>query len=369
MTSFVAGGPLNPVMHKDVIIDRPQLSRILKHIENKDKYIALQGPRQTGKTTLLFQVKARLHGHGYGVAYVTLGGRNQLSQEKFYQMLCKLIWEQLSGEPGKGQPGLIKGTPKRSLTPEYISDEDGFAEYLVWLADNTPEARRLVIILDEVGGVPDSISLVFFSRLREFFTEGRQDSEQTAAHRKVLFIFAGALDLEVLMRGRNSPVRNICDPVTLDDFSPAHVSQLASDLTNFPDGFHKAIADCIYRWSNGHPYLTQRLYELVEENDNCRCDAAASLDKKIDDLVADQIIWGNDVNLAHVIDYLNSPENYGDTVFQVLRNKPRKSVPRVNDLLSIGVFKRSADQFLIIRNKIYEERLNIYFNEKEDGKK
>ncbi len=72
MTQFEYRGALNPDDHRDIIVPRPELDRIQTHIANADLYIALRSPRQTGKTTLLFQLQANLHGHGYGAAYVDL---------------------------------------------------------------------------------------------------------------------------------------------------------------------------------------------------------------------------------------------------------------------------------------------------------
>ncbi len=83
MGIFKPGGPLAP--NDPVNIHRKELNEIHGQVERGDLYIALLSPRQTGKTTLLYQVQDELHGKGYGVVYLDLENLGGLDELTFYQ--------------------------------------------------------------------------------------------------------------------------------------------------------------------------------------------------------------------------------------------------------------------------------------------
>ncbi|MGK7875348.1 MAG: AAA-like domain-containing protein [Xenococcaceae cyanobacterium] len=361
MTAFIAGGALNPQKHQNIIIHRPELDLILEHLEREDLYIILQSPRQTGKTTLLYQIQDCLHGKGYGVVYLDLAGLNHLSESEFYQTICTESQEQLTG--------LIDDTSGILSEPKNAIHEIGFVEYLTSLATNTPEARKLVFMLDEVGGVPEDSLL--YPTLRRFFHEGRSSSNESDLCRKFIFIFSGALELDRLLQGFNSPLANICKTFTLNDFSQEQVAELGKNLENFSSQILQTIFDCVDEWCSGHPYLTQRLFALIDESKECReTKNIEDLSKAIEKLVNHYFIYGNDVNIAHVKRYLDyKDKSYRDSVWKVIHNQTLLSIPHGQELTSfgIGILKRSEEYYLIIRNPIYEKALKNYCESKSES--
>ena len=99
----------------------------------------------------------------------------------------------------------------------------------------------------------------------------------------------------------------------------------------------------------------------------CRATDVNQLSEVVDGLVEDHILYGDDPNLTHVIGFLwDSEKEYRDQVFEIFGKEKRiKTLKNAEDLLSIGIIKRSSDRHLIIRNKIYHEALKDLF-EKED---
>jgi hypothetical protein len=362
MAVFTAGGGLNPEQHASIIVWRQELDHILAHIQSGDLYIALRSARQTGKTTLLYQIQTRLHGHGYGVVHLDLSGRSDLSKAQFYQTICIDICE--------GLGALIDDTNEPTLNPQQVTDQISFSTYLTSLSAHTPQARKLILMLDEVAGVPEQTSATFFPSLRGFFHNGRRPSKVRDLYRKIMFIFAGALDLQRLIQGKSSPLRNVCEPSLfspLGDFSREQGRRLAGNLQSFSIEMMNAIADAVHEWCDGHPYLTQRLLRLIETSKECRAASVDRLPGVVDRLVGENFLSGDDSNLTHILHYLQARREYSDQIFKILKEERRKSVMHTEDLLSIGLIKRSTDQYLIIRNKIYEEALNIFFTEAERG--
>jgi len=355
MAIFETGGALHPEEHFHIMVQRPELDRILAHIQNDDLYVALQSPRQTGKTTLLYQIQARLHGHGYGAVYLDLSGLSDLRKAQFYQKICADIWE--------GLCELTDATAEAALNPQQVTDQTSFCDYLTRISDHTPKAQKLVLMLDEVGGVPEATALTFFPSIRSFFQRGRRQSRKRDLYRKVAFIFTGALDMQQLMKGVNSPLRNVCEHFSLNDFSREQVCGLASNLKGFPPEAAEAVADIIHGWCNGHPYLTQRLYALIEASQECHRARVDQLPQLVDQFVAMHFLYGNDANLTHIFNYLQEGEAYRDQIFAIFKREKRRSVMHAADLLSIGIIKRSNDQHLVIRNKVYEKALSDFFDE------
>lgn len=293
MAVFIAGRPLNPKEHRDIIVQRPELDRILAHMQSGDLYVALCSPPQTGKTTLLYQIRDRLHGRGYGVVYLDLGGLSDLSKAEFYQRMCTSIH--------KGLGELIDVTSQPVMNLEHVTDQIAFSSYLTWLAAYTPQARKLILILDELAGVSEATSLILFPSLRSFFQNGRNALSEGDLCRKIFFIFAGALDIQRLMQGRNSPLWNVCERFSLDGFSQEQVRNLARNLEDFSPEQVVAIADAVHWWCNGHPSLTQRLFAFIEASVECRRASLNQLPRVVEQLVEMHFLYGDDANLQHIL--------------------------------------------------------------------
>ncbi len=358
MVVFKAGGALNPEEHCNIIVHRAELDLFIKHIENGELYIALRSPRQTGKTTLLYQIQACLHGQGYGVVFLDLSGLNDLDKADFYQTICTDIRD--------GLADLIDKTTINSLNPQDVTNQRDFCNYLKWLSGNTPQARKLIFALDEIEGVPEDVSLTLFPRLRWFFHRGRHSSQERDLYRKVMFVFTGALGLRRLMQGENSPLSNICKIFTLEDFSQKQVIELAKNSKVFAPDIVEIIANSVYEWCSGHPYLTHRLYELIEESNAFQGTYINQLPAIVNQLVEKYFIYGNNANLAHIFNYLlENDKSCQDSVFKVLNKEQLKSVNYDQDILTVGIIRRSNDLYLTISNKIYEKALKNFF-EQED---
>ncbi len=356
MTVFETSGVLNPEEHHNIIVNRVELDQIITHIENQDQYAVIQAPTQSGKTTLLYQIQSRLHQRAYGVVYLDLSSLDDLEPAQFYPMLCTEI------QDGLGK--LIVENKDANLAPEKVTNQISLLRYLRLVSEKTQQARKLVFMIDELSGLSEELTSPFFSTLRSFFTRGRGISKDRDFYKKVMFIFAGNLDLDKLIQSKNSPLRNICELFKLNDFSQQQVLALAQNLQEFPPEIVEVIADCVHQWCEGHPYLTQRLLALIDESQECRNADQDSLCKVIEQLVKKDILCGSDANLTHVYNYLrNSDDYYRQAVVQILRSKPeerKETAPHAEELILMGIIKRSSNLHLMIRNKIYEKALKRF---------
>lgn len=359
MTVFETSGALHPEDHRNIIVHRVELDKIIAHIENRDEYVVLQAPTQSGKTTLLYQIYFRLHRHGYGVVYLDLSALGGLEPDQFYPKFCTKIQDRFAD--------LIIDNTDGTLAPDEVTNAIDFVEYLRLISEKAKGIKKLIFMIDEFGNLSKELTSTLFPSIRSIFTSGRGLSDDRDFYKKLMFIFAGALDLDKLIQGKNSPLRESCKSFSLDDFSLEQVLDLAQNLKEFPPEIIEVIAACVHQWCGGHPYLTQRLFGLIDESQGCRNASKDNLLGVIEQLVKDQIVYDNDANLIHVSHYLeDSGDSYCKSVSQILRNKPearKKTTPHAKNLLLMGIIKRSKNQCLIIRNKLYEEALDKFFNE------
>ena len=358
MTVFQASGALNPQEHSNIIVHRAELDEIIAHIENKDDYVILQAPTQSGKTTLLYQIYSRLHQQGYGIVYLDLSLLADLEPAQFYPMFCTEIQD--------GLTGLIVDNADANLNPENVTNQISFFRYLRLVSEQTQQTRKLVFMIDELSNLSDELTTPLFSTLRSFFTRGRGVSNDRDYYKKVMFIFAGDLDLNKLIQGKNSPLKNICKTFTLKDFSQDQVFDLSQNLANFTPEIIEVISGCVHQWCDGHPSLTQCLLGLIDENLERQNASTDNLSLTIQQLVKVKILQGSNPNLAHIYKYLKtSGDSYCRSVVQILRTKPEEQsekAPHAQELILMGIIKRSSNLNLVIRNKIYEEALEIFFN-------
>lgn len=353
MGIFKLGGPLES--DDPVNIRRKELDEILHQVEHGDLYIALRSSRQTGKTTLLYQAQDELRNKGYGVVYLDLENLKGLNEPAFYQHLCNEIETKLKD--------LLNPDSVRRINN--IVNQPTFIDYLEAISRDISQARRIILMLDEVGGIPDDVSNTFLSGIRWVLNAGRGPSGEI--YKKLMFVLAGALDLQ-LQVGRNSPLENVCQTISLDDFSLEQTRDLVDKLTDLTSEEKEGLAEAIYHWANGHPYLTQRLCYLIENCSEYRTGALEEPEVFVKSLVEDEIIYADppDPNLNHILRHLGDDERYMRILHQILEGQQKRGSETLRNLSVIGIVKRDRGYY-VIRNEIYREALCNYFKERSNG--
>ena len=303
---FRTTGPLDFDKDRPVYVERPELQEIFREIRRPyvESYLALLGPRQTGKTTLLFRVYREQKRAGEPVAFLDLSAYRLESVVHTYAHAALKLWEELSD---------VLVTPgKLHAVAAMVDRPIRFREFLLELARDCRGAR-IVVLLDEVG--PFLANLGFFETLRSISASGGRESER--AFKKYLFVFAGTVDLHELTTGRNSPLANVCRPIYLDGFGLSGTEQLVSNLEQIAP-VDSDVAAYIHSHSRGHPYLTQRICALIEQGaDALRERPDQRITCRQVDGAMDRIYEG-DENLRYLIMQLQRYPLAGDLLRQMM---------------------------------------------------
>ncbi|MFP4441288.1 MAG: SUMF1/EgtB/PvdO family nonheme iron enzyme [Chloroflexaceae bacterium] len=208
-------------------------------------YVIVYGGRQTGKTSLLLRLERRLQ-DSVRVCRVDFQSVPGATAAQVYTFLARRVAQ----------------TVPLSPDPTPVSDPQTLTQFLTQALDR-PEISRLVVLLDELGTLPDRTRDDLANVLRALF----HDRLMTPALAKLQVVLTGGIELYHLVIAEVSALHNICEEIYLGDLDEADAVDLIADglaaagvarQTGMPVG------QAVYAWAQGHPYLTQRLGSLLD---------------------------------------------------------------------------------------------------------
>ncbi|MBI3537350.1 MAG: AAA-like domain-containing protein [Chloroflexi bacterium] len=343
---FKTRGPLDAESDAALIVDRPELATLLRATQSPtvDAYYAILSARQTGKTTLLYQLRARLRARGYGVALLDLSGVREQPEPEFYRFVAS----QIQSELDPILPRKLKSFADADLPHSPIE----FRKMLFEFARQV-QVARLVILIDEVEGVPDAFADAFFGTIRNIFSSRRKEDE--APFEKYFFVFCGAKELHRLTTGPNSPL-NIAERLYLQDFSLAGVKKLVAVFTRAKIRAPGETAQWVYDQTRGHPYLTQKLCATLEQARPATITSAHVLR-------ATQDILRSDDHLEKMLIQIAAEAPSENLIKAILQNKQvrfSRLQPEVARAELLGALRDAGN--CVIRNPIYEAALRARFS-------
>ena len=247
MGVFVYRGPLAP----DSPLFRGQtteLARLNQLCQGEvEAYATVYGGRQTGKTSLLLRLAARLP-KPIRTCRVDFQWVPRATTPQVFTYLAQSVARSL--------PDLVE-------VPE-VADAPSLTEFLCQVV-RQPEIGQLVLLLEELGTLAQASRNDLANVLRAIFTNRFESSFRPLA--KLMVVIAGGIELYELAVTQVSPLQNCCESIYLADLSEVEAVGLVADgLTRLrlPRAEAEALGGAIYFHVGGHPYLTQRLGGALE---------------------------------------------------------------------------------------------------------
>lgn len=338
MIEFVTRGQV-PYNRPELYVVRPGDTQFDEFLRRND-YIAVIGPRVSGKTSLLVRKYHDLRARQRTLpVYVNLSLLSKLDGPAWYERLYRSIIE-----------GVRVGGVVSPISTFPITNELDVRDALLDALEAELKSRILVIMLDDVETIPKPLLTPIMAMIREMFSS----REMVPAFKRAVWVLSGCFLPDDLIDDPSISPFRIAERVHLQDADLAGVAQLVKLIEGPAPGAKDVPTEStdlpghIYAWTGGDVYLTQRLCQLIQAQPR-RSNAA------VDDLVTHTLIedgiFGRVVRsvetnkpLAKLLTGIAS----GDTPVRFTRLQRT-----IADAWLAGIIREDGEGYCTIRNAVY----------------
>ena len=344
---YTTGGPVDA---EDALYIKRSADKELLEACLAGEYIYVLDTRQIGKTSLKLKTELQLRQRKIRTVDISLNKVGvKVSAEQWYWGIIDIIIRDLSLDRGNA----------RQWWDQYL-DLSPVQRFVLFCSEVLVKevTEPIVIFIDEIDSTRSlEFSDDFFAAIRELFNDRRKHKELKC----LSFVLIGSATPNDLIKDRNRTPFNIGLGIRLEDFNPLDIEAFKEGL---PQQDVDALLDRIFYWTDGHPYLTQKLCQRIASLEFVASDLNTQdlVDAIVTELFLDKTSLPDD-NLDYVKDMLLDQKLsrvnvedilnlYLDTLNgQKIKNNERSVIH--NHLLLSGIVKVRAG-FLTIRNKVYE---------------
>ena len=327
----------------------------------RGEFCTVLNSRQMGKSSLMVRSHQKFCQLGYRCAVLDMTniGSENITPLQWYKGIVRSLWQsfQLTGQAYFTFKAWWQNEEDISLLQrlsQFIKD--------VLLAQ-FPE-DRLVIFVDEIDSI---LSLPF--PVDDFFALVRFCYNQRAIdpdYKRIHFAIFGVATPADLIRDRTRTPFNIGTNIILSGFTPAEAQPLAKGL-QIQKGDTRAVLKAILSWTNGQPFLTQKLCQLAISSSQDAATQPLTISPGneaywVDNLVRKRILdrWESQDEPEHLRTIRNRILSNTDTAGRLLATYQQVLTESVIvtdtrdhvELILSGVVHRSINE-LSVKNRIY----------------
>jgi len=258
---FNIAGPCHPSKHY-MLDPLRNFGKDLMDLIDQENYFVIHAARQSGKTTLLWELVDKIETEG-----------------KYYALYCSLEGIQAFTEPEKGIPEIVQKIEsylKKQKMPNGFAKNANYNSISNVLNDSLADYcssldKPLVIFFDEADCLSNGTLITFLRQLREGFVSR---ARTPFVHSLALVGMRNIRDYKARIRddsatlGSASPFNIVAKSMTLKNFTKDEVTELYSQHTaETGQIFEPQAIDYIYGQTQGQPWLVNAIArECVEKN-------------------------------------------------------------------------------------------------------
>jgi WD40 repeat protein len=313
-------------------------------------YAHIIAPDRTGKSSLIAATSARLQANGIRVAVIDLA---QISERdggsdagRWYYSIAYRLLRQL-----RLKIDLQAWWQDKS----FLSNRQRLVEFYVEIIlQNISE--RVVVFIDEVQCVAEH---TFARQLLASIRAAHNARITEPDFSRLSFVLVGECDPASLEQDANLSPFSVTRPIHLSDFTRADLDLFASELNLSPADANAAL-DRIFHWTNGQPYLSQKLARSVAR-ERVSGNIEAHVDRIAMHQLASRAAIQNEPHMSHIHRKITGDRKHCEALLN-LYGRIRKGVATETDLgsalqrrlVAVGLIVNSESGNLAIRNRLYE---------------
>ncbi|MCB1845331.1 MAG: AAA-like domain-containing protein, partial [Halioglobus sp.] len=344
---FNVGPPLHPL--RGGYVRRPADDALYAAI-TAGRYAHVMAPARSGKSSLIAAIAARLRNHGYKVAVLDLA---QIAERdggsdpgRWYYSIAYRLLRQF-----RLKVDLQDWWQDKAI----LSNRQRLVEfYIEVVLQNIREP--VVIFVDEVQKLED---LPFKEHLLPSIRAAHNARLTDPDFQRLSFVMLGECDTQSLESDPALSPFSVSEEIVLDDFTRADINLFATEL-NLPGMQARVALDRIWYWTNGHPYLTQKLCRAVAR-DTVSGEVEDHVDRIVYQQLAGRAALHNEPHMNHI--HRQIVNDHRD--FEALLNlygRLRKGLEvayepasrQQRKLLAAGLVIVTDEGGLAVRNRLYK---------------
>ncbi|GBU23735.1 hypothetical protein R83H12_00352 [Fibrobacteria bacterium R8-3-H12] len=356
---FNIAGPCNPSKH--YMLDPLRgIGKELADLIEQEQYFVIHAARQSGKTTLLWELADKINAEG-----------------KYHALYCSLEKIQGITEAKEAMPEIIdvlkmafynSNIPKGELFAKESSNI-GFASLLQFELSKIIKTldKPLIIFFDEADCLSNGTLISFLRQLRDGYVSR---AKAPFVHSIALVGMRNIRDYKARIRpesetlGSASPFNIVKESLSLKNFTKEDVTELYSQHTQETGQvFELQATDYIYEQTQGQPWLVNAVAcECVEKI--CKKDYAIPITSEMSRQAIQNIIFARGTHFDSLMERLK--EERVRNVIQPLILGDNMAVDRASDdylyTRDLGLIREVGKGVVEPANKIYAEIIVRYLN-------
>ncbi len=352
MRTFGTRGPVNP--EKNYVVQRPdEIADFINRVK-EGRYIVIFAPRQTGKTTFFHRALDVFTDEEatYFPIQLDFEEYKNCSPTDFYTYFYEDIREEIENIFQKR--GRIPSEALIDfLESTQISDHVLMRRFFRDLA-RLLEGQRIVLIIDEFDGIPQSVVSDFLYTLRRIYIS------RTPPQSPYSLSIIGVKNIRQLNYDRSISPFNIQDEFTLSNFTLEQVHELLTQYTEeVGQAFAPEVITSIHKHTGGHPFLVNRFGQILTEEMDIPQTETITMPHFAK--AHTHLLREANTNIDHLRTNVRRDRRFGNILMQIVsydRGLPfNPDDALMNELVTYGVITEGEAGMCEIVNPLYQHRI------------
>ncbi|MDE0015512.1 MAG: AAA-like domain-containing protein [Candidatus Poribacteria bacterium] len=352
MKTFETRGPVDAA--RNYVVKRTtELADFVNRVK-QGRYIVIFAPRQTGKTTFFRWALDVLAAEGitYFPIQLNFEAYKNLNASVFYGELYQDIREQI-GKIFQKQGHMPSEALHQYLQGSQVTDHLSMLRFFREL-ENLLKPQRLVMVIDEFDGIPQTVVSDFLHSLRRIYLSG-VDSRCPFS-----LGIVGVKSITQLNYDRSISPFNIQDEFALPNFTLEQVQELLADYTEaVGQPFSAEVIEALHKQTAGQPFLVNRFAQILTEELNIP--KTECIDMTHFSEAHTRLLREQNVNIQHLITNIRREPRFKTLLMEIVSYD--RSVEfnldneYIGELATYGVIAEGSDGQCEIVNPIYQYRI------------